>query len=187
MARTGRDDEAGHRIDEHDERRDDAVGGDLREELLEPGEQRSGRQPLERQRPRDAAQLTHDGGGQQVVPLDVRHHQQHLAAAERDDVVPVAAHLDAGVTGPVPRMQGDLVEPFGHVRQEAALEHERHLVLGRQSLGAVQRLRADRGDRPEEVDGRGVERRGTAELQHQRPEGLPVDGSSARRRRSARR
>ena len=86
-------------VDEHDERRDDPVGRDLPEELLEAGEQGAGREPLERQCAGDAAQLPHDRCREEVVPLDVGHDEQQLTATERDDVVPVAADLDPGSPG----------------------------------------------------------------------------------------
>ena len=81
--------------------------------------------------PHDRAQLPHQGRCLGVVALDVADDEDQ-PLVDRNGVEPVTAHMHAGVTRPVARLELDLSDPRGHLRQQAALEGEGEGALGRE-------------------------------------------------------
>ncbi len=70
-----------------------------------------------------AAQPAHGDGGPQAVPLDVAHHEPHVAVRQREDVVPVAAQVSLG--GQVAHREVQTGDGRRRGRQQAALQGQR--------------------------------------------------------------
>lgn len=116
------------------------IGLHADEQPVGPGDHHIGRMALHRVGPDRRTHLAHDGGGSRAVPLHVPDDEGHVTVTERNDVVPVAADLEAYRRG---KVAGD-GDPARQLReltgQQAALEHGGELVARVQRVGAHQRL-----------------------------------------------
>jgi hypothetical protein len=106
------------------------AGGERRDQPVEPVHDAGRRVGVERVGAQAGAHLGHQGGGRHPVPHHVADDQPHLAAGQREHVVPVAADAAVQRRRVIARGQlqpGNLREPLGH---EPALEylHNAHLV-----------------------------------------------------------
>lgn len=130
----------GRRIEADVQTRGEALGVEVVQERGRPGHQRRRRVPLGGVGAEHRPQLPHDGGGLDVVPLHVTHHQPDLSAGERQDVVPVAPHLVTGARRAVTRRDPQprhVLDPGG---QHRLLEAHRHRVLLVVEQGPLERL-----------------------------------------------
>ncbi|GAA3228561.1 hypothetical protein GCM10020256_40900 [Streptomyces thermocoprophilus] len=117
----------------------DLVGVDLGGEAVEQLQYLVGRQVQSRVGAYGGAELPHDGGGAHPAPHDVADHQRRTAAAESDDVVPVAADGGFGAAGLVGGGDAQVVGLFEVLGEQGALEGDGGLALaafaGAQAFG----------------------------------------------------
>jgi hypothetical protein len=128
MAGTGHADLRERRVDDAVEDRGHLPGLEVLELVVEAAEDLGRIGGLDRVRPERAAHPAHHDRRRQPVPGHVPDHQAEAAAAEAEDVVPVAAHRPTG-SGHVASSEaeaGHLRKPGGH---EAPLERHCRLPL----------------------------------------------------------
>ena len=119
------------------------AGGDVgdveaADQLVGALEHPPGRRALPRVRPQQRPELTHRGGGAQVVPDDVPDRQADRAVRQREHVEPVATDLGAAAGRDV---RGGDVEAgdLRDLRQQAALQGQGGGALGEEQPDVVER------------------------------------------------
>ena len=131
---------AGVRIDDRVEQGHHAALLALQHEAVHPLEHQLRPQRLERVGAKRALQMGHPCRGLHPAPHHVPDRDPHLAAPQRDRVVPVATDPALGASGPVAGREpepGDRRQP----REQAPLQRLRHLSLDLNPVGcALERI-----------------------------------------------
>ena len=134
-------------------------GGQRPAPLVEFAHDVRGRLLVLRERPQGRTQLTHDRRRPRASALDVADDDAHPPGRQRDDVVPVAAHLGLDplalrlkrFRGHVPAGDLQAIQFRDRLRQQALLEGQRGLPFRLEQHRVVDRDSYPAGDRADQV------------------------------------